>query len=97
VLAVACALSACGSGNSKRQVHPEGDAGADGAAPDASGSGSGKGVLQYFGSTVPAGGIVMKGDKYILFSVTGEVPGTSGLTKSDKHRMVGGIVGRASY
>ena len=91
------AVSACGSGNSHRKVQPEFDAGPDGKAPDASGSGFGTGSLKYFGSTVPAGGIVMKSEKYILFSVTGEVPGTSGLTKSPNNRMVGGVVGRASY
>jgi len=39
----------------------------------------------------------MKGGKYVLFSVTGEVPGTSGLRTNSEHRLVGGVVGHASY
>ncbi|HVU02854.1 MAG TPA: hypothetical protein VHE30_13935 [Polyangiaceae bacterium] len=86
---LAVLLSACGSGHSARKAIPEpGDGGPD------SGPGSG---LSYFGSSGPSGGIVMKSEHYVLFSVTGEIPGSSGLTKSPNNRMVGGVVGRASY
>ena len=106
-LIAALFLSACGSSENGRRPQPRHDAGADAApsptsssTPD-SGKDSGptppRGPTGYAGSTRQAGGVVMKGGKYVLFSVTGEVPGTSGLRTNSEHRLVGGVVGHASY
>lgn len=99
LLAVAAVVSACSGGDSHRSVVAEADAGDAGDAGklDAGARPDGSGPLQYTGSTGASGGTVMQGGGYILFGVTGEVPGTSGLTKNANHRMVGGVVGRASY
>lgn len=96
------AVAACSGGDGRRKSRPRaepdgGDAGqldgGDAAAPP---DGAPPGPLRYVGSTNPAGGTVMVGGGYVLFSVTGEVPGTSALTKSPGYRMVGGVVGRVS-
>jgi hypothetical protein len=105
-LVVVAVATACGSGDARRKKAPrtEEEAGVPdaGRVPDAGPQPSPEastppGPLQYVGSTGPAGGTVMTGGSYILFSVTGEVPGTSALTKSPGHKMVGGVVGRASF
>ena len=101
LLAVAAVVSACSGGDTHRTVVAEtdgGDAGDAGKAKsDAGPRRDAGGPFQYTGSTGSSGGTVMQGGGYILFGVTGEVPGTSGLTKNANHRMVGGVVGRASY
>jgi len=92
-------VSACGSGDARRRAHADGDGGVtdDGGAtpPPVPDGEAPPGSIKYFGSTGPAGGTVMTGGGYVLFSVTGEVPGTSGLSKNADHQMIGGVLGRA--
>jgi hypothetical protein len=92
-------LSACSSGDSHRRARYEN--GTDAGAHDAGrkttlGDGAVNGGLKFFGSSVPAGGTLMSGSGYILFSETGEVPGTSGLSKGSGNRLIGGMLGRAN-
>ncbi len=105
VIAVAVLVSACGSADTRRKARKGEDAGPDAtpvpttsAPPDAAADAKAPpGPLVYFGSSGSSGGVVMQGGGYILFGVTGEVPGTSGLSKNADHKMVGGVVGHASY
>lgn len=94
-------LSACSGGESHRKATYQngtdaGQTAKDSGTPGVRGDSGTQGQFQYSGSTVPAGGTVMQNVKYTLFSVTGEIPGTTGLEKNTTYKMVGGIVGKVN-